>query len=176
MKFPSRFSQKANVFKFCLVMKRKSAMKTALLKARQFVINYGKFIWISLICFFNRCTNCDRKVSIYYGFSFAKDCDYLFFRNFSMDLEKIRKKLGKNEKFTAYHCQCSWISTDKTVNITNDSQYKWVCGGGHWRKKHFLIKNQFCFKNKWIFAKFKWKCLFFRKKSFFFFKKTSNFF
>lgn len=80
---------------------------------------------------FQRCTNCDRRVNFFKGFYFAKDCDYLFFRNYSLDTEKIKQKLIKDTNFGVYYCQCSWISLDKTVNIANEPQLKWVCCGGH---------------------------------------------
>lgn len=49
-----------------------------------------------------------------------------------MNEEQIKKKLIKNLKMAAYHCQCSWISVDKTIQIGGkDCSFKWVCAGGH---------------------------------------------
>ena len=92
-------------------------------------LSKNRFFYYKLNNFSLRCTCCDRKVNIYKGFSFAKECDYLFFRNYSMDADKISQKLIKDENFTSYHCQCKWLSTKKTMNISNDSNYTWVCGG-----------------------------------------------
>lgn len=79
---------------------------------------------------FKRCINCDQKVRLNQGFFFDEKCDYLFFRNYSMNEDQIKKKLIKNDKWSSYHCQCSWVSLDNTIQIEgSDSKFKWVCAG-----------------------------------------------
>ncbi|MEA1911976.1 MAG: hypothetical protein U9N32_09960, partial [Spirochaetota bacterium] len=64
-----------------------------------------------------RCIKCDKRVVRYIGYKWKSECDYLFFRNFVTNPEKLEEGLMRDNSFSAYACQCDWRSMSETVNL-----------------------------------------------------------
>jgi hypothetical protein len=57
-----------------------------------------------------RCTKCSFKVVRLLDVRWTQSADYLWFRNFAPDAEKLRERTELALGFAAYACQCSWQS------------------------------------------------------------------
>ncbi|KAL6635568.1 retinal maintenance-domain-containing protein [Neocallimastix sp. 'constans'] len=78
-----------------------------------------------------RCTSCDFNCIYFKDCEWSKNVDYLFFRNFVPNKEKLSKELIPKKECTSICCQCTWITVHKTTPITSirNKKIKWVCGG-----------------------------------------------
>ncbi len=76
-----------------------------------------------------RCLGCDFKVVPLPGYSWNNDVDYLFFRNNTPNLLKLKVKAKANPACNAYCCQCSWKTITALHNLSSDKSLRWVCGG-----------------------------------------------
>ncbi|KAL1519720.1 hypothetical protein AB1Y20_023230 [Prymnesium parvum] len=61
-----------------------------------------------------RCARCDFKVLKFAGRSWVPSADYMFFRNFMPDREKLGQKLTASDGEDAFACQCSWATVSAT--------------------------------------------------------------
>merc|ERR1711865_14602 len=59
-----------------------------------------------------RCRKCDFRVLRFTDHKWTSDVDYMFFRNFVPNTDKLRKKLQAADGWSAYACQCSWTSAE----------------------------------------------------------------
>jgi len=60
-----------------------------------------------------RCTKCDFKVLRVADRRWKEDVEYLFFRNFYPNLDKLGAKLVKSPAACSYACQCTWRRQDE---------------------------------------------------------------
>ena len=75
-----------------------------------------------------RCTACDFAIVNFVDSSWSSSVDYLFFRNNMPEKDKLRARLKSSPGTIAYACQCKWRSFSSLVNISEDTELKWVCG------------------------------------------------
>jgi len=61
-----------------------------------------------------RCARCDFKVLRFMDQRWDDSADYMFFRNFMPDRQKLQQKLTASEGEVAFACQCSWASVSVT--------------------------------------------------------------
>lgn len=76
-----------------------------------------------------RCTKCDFQVLRVDDHKWSDDAEYLFFRNFYPNLDKLRPKLVKNPGGSCYACQCTWRSVTELSPLGKAPDMRWVCGG-----------------------------------------------
>lgn len=81
-------------------------------------------------CNMLKCTACDFKVIIFNNYKWTNKVNYLFFRNFMPDRQKVATQLKISKGCRSYACQCSWISISTIIDINkiNSVKDKWVCG------------------------------------------------
>ena len=76
-----------------------------------------------------RCTKCDFQVLRVVDSKWADDAEYLFFRNYHPNLDKLRSKLVRAPGHCCYCCQCTWRSTAELAPLDKSPDMRWVCGG-----------------------------------------------
>jgi len=78
-----------------------------------------------------RCTSCDFNCIYFKDYEWSKNVNYLFFRNYVPNIEKLSKELIPKEGYTSICCQCTWYTVNKVTPILSirDKKIKWVCGG-----------------------------------------------
>ncbi|EKX48782.1 hypothetical protein GUITHDRAFT_93550 [Guillardia theta CCMP2712] len=76
-----------------------------------------------------RCTKCDFDVLRIKDMTWHSDCEYLFFRNFYPDVDKLKQKLKARSGFCAYACQCTWRSASELTLLERNADMRWVCRG-----------------------------------------------
>jgi len=59
-----------------------------------------------------RCSKCDLQVLCFDDHAWAADADYMFFRNFMPNVDKLRAKLRAKDGQRAYSCQCTWVTVE----------------------------------------------------------------
>ncbi|ORX77710.1 hypothetical protein BCR32DRAFT_270474, partial [Anaeromyces robustus] len=76
-----------------------------------------------------RCTSCDFNCIYYKDSEWSNNVDYLFFRNYVPNTEKLAKELIPKKGYTAICCQCTWYTVNKTTPIVSikNKKIKWVC-------------------------------------------------
>jgi len=57
-----------------------------------------------------KCFNCDKKVQRFINGSWHASVDYLFVRNNNTNVEELQKGVKYDPGFSAYACQCKFIS------------------------------------------------------------------
>ena len=70
------------------------------------------------------CTKCMCEVVRFADYHWDKDVDYMFFRNFWPEPERLGPKLKSRTAWAAYCCQCSWTSVRDIEEVKRD--LKWV--------------------------------------------------
>ncbi|KAK5665177.1 hypothetical protein BDV3_000518 [Batrachochytrium dendrobatidis] len=75
-----------------------------------------------------RCIKCDFQCQTFTNKEWNGQCDYLFFRNYMPDKQRLSVNLDSKAGVRSYCCQCSWISLTKNTPVST-TQLKWVCGG-----------------------------------------------
>eukprot|EP00800_Vazella_pourtalesii_P020732 TRINITY_DN7461_c0_g1_i1.p1 TRINITY_DN7461_c0_g1~~TRINITY_DN7461_c0_g1_i1.p1 ORF type:complete len:188 (-),score=27.65 TRINITY_DN7461_c0_g1_i1:12-575(-) len=77
-----------------------------------------------------RCTSCDFIVISIDNKKWTKSADYLFFRNHMPDKSKLLSETKVSRGVRAYACQCTWISVQDILKVTDKTSLKskWVCG------------------------------------------------
>lgn len=65
------------------------------------------------------------------GQKWRSDCEYLFFRNYISNEQKLVQGLEPAKGMSAYACQCEWKSVKEIVELsaTQGLIAKWSCGG-----------------------------------------------
>mmetsp|Transcript_18742 Transcript_18742/g.45028 ORF Transcript_18742/g.45028 Transcript_18742/m.45028 type:complete len:197 (+) Transcript_18742:278-868(+) len=76
-----------------------------------------------------RCTKCDFEVKRWENIAWSESCDYLFFRNFFPDGEKLSKNMVKTKGSCGYACQCTWKSASELTALQKSPEMRWVCSG-----------------------------------------------
>lgn len=76
------------------------------------------------------CLKCMCEVVRFENVVWTKDADYIFFRNFWPDGDRLCEKMKPQEGFAAYCCQCCWANADEVQPIEHFS-----CANGNlkWR-------------------------------------------
>ena len=59
-----------------------------------------------------RCSKCDHKVLRFVEKQWAADADYMFFRNFMPNVDKLSAKLKPKDGYCAFSCQCQWTTVE----------------------------------------------------------------
>ena len=59
-----------------------------------------------------RCSKCDMRVLRFADYRWAPDADYMFFRNFMPNVDKMRTKLQPDDGQCAFACQCTWVTEE----------------------------------------------------------------
>ena len=59
-----------------------------------------------------RCSKCDHKVLRFVDKQWAADADYMFFRNFMPNVDKLSAKLKPKDGYCAFSCQCQWTTVE----------------------------------------------------------------
>ncbi|KAF4128068.1 Retinal Maintenance domain-containing protein [Phytophthora infestans] len=75
-----------------------------------------------------RCNECDFTVVQFPGKKWDASVDYMFFRENVPSEAKLRVKMEIAPDFTAYACQCKWLSICSQTRMDN-CQVKWSCAG-----------------------------------------------
>jgi hypothetical protein len=75
------------------------------------------------------CSACDLQIVKIANSAWQNDCDYMFFRNNTPNLSKLKAKTIPTVGSAAYCCQCCWVSIDKPQVNTNTTKLKWNCLG-----------------------------------------------
>ncbi|ORX54161.1 hypothetical protein BCR36DRAFT_322425 [Piromyces finnis] len=78
-----------------------------------------------------RCTSCDFNCMYFKDYEWSNKVNYLFFRNYVPNINKLSKELIPKKGSTSICCQCTWYTTNQTIPISSlkDKKIKWVCGG-----------------------------------------------
>mmetsp|Transcript_14112 Transcript_14112/g.36219 ORF Transcript_14112/g.36219 Transcript_14112/m.36219 type:complete len:204 (+) Transcript_14112:411-1022(+) len=76
-----------------------------------------------------RCTRCDLRVLTFPDREWARDADYMFFRNCYPDEARLGENLRARPGAAAYACQCQWTTCDETTMVDYSSELRWVCAG-----------------------------------------------
>ncbi|ORY68013.1 hypothetical protein LY90DRAFT_667669 [Neocallimastix californiae] len=74
-----------------------------------------------------RCTSCDFNCMYFKDYKWSNKVDYLFFRNYVPNVEKLSEELIPKKGHTSICCQCTWLTVDKTTPISSikDKKIKW---------------------------------------------------
>lgn len=75
------------------------------------------------------CRGCDMGIARFENHKWDDTVDYLFFRNFHPNREKLAPKMIESEGTAAYCCQCSWRNIDSRSLVQDDRELKWFCVG-----------------------------------------------
>lgn len=75
------------------------------------------------------CRGCDMGVERFPDKKWDSSVNYLFFRNYHPNHDKLAPKLHPCEGTAAYCCQCTWRNIDSQLNISLDPKLKWFCMG-----------------------------------------------
>ena len=59
-----------------------------------------------------RCSKCDFAVLRFTDQKWAADADYMFFRNYMPNVDKLKAKLQDSDGQCALACQCSWVTVE----------------------------------------------------------------
>lgn len=60
-----------------------------------------------------RCSKCDLQVLRFADERWTPDADYMFFRNFMPNVDKLRTKLVASDGYCAWSCQCTWTTVEQ---------------------------------------------------------------
>ena len=66
----------------------------------------------SLAATSSRCSKCDLRVLRFNDGRWASDVDYMFFRNFVPNVDKMKAKLRPADGQCSYACQCTWTTVE----------------------------------------------------------------
>uniref|UniRef100_G3MNW2 Cilia- and flagella-associated protein 418 n=1 Tax=Amblyomma maculatum TaxID=34609 RepID=G3MNW2_AMBMU len=77
-------------------------------------------------CSHVHCCRCDFQVAIFEDFAWDQSADYLFFRNSTPDMNKLRSKLVWKLGWRAYCCQCQWRSVAALSSVQQE-KLPWTC-------------------------------------------------
>jgi hypothetical protein len=70
------------------------------------------------------CLKCMCEVVRFADYHWDDDVDYMFFRNYWPEPERLYPKMKSKRGYAAYCCQCCWTSVSDIVSVGND--LKWV--------------------------------------------------
>eukprot|EP00397_Hematodinium_sp_SG-2012_P048485 GEMP01055579.1.p1 GENE.GEMP01055579.1~~GEMP01055579.1.p1 ORF type:complete len:167 (+),score=33.13 GEMP01055579.1:307-807(+) len=82
-----------------------------------------------------RCMKCDFAVMHFENAAWAEGTDYLFFRNFHPNSDKLQRRLHKRKGCVASCCQCNWRTLECTSlgielrEAPPDGEGYWACFG-----------------------------------------------
>ena len=76
------------------------------------------------------CLKCMCEVVRFENVAWSRDADYIFFRNFWPDADRLCEKMKPKEGFAAYCCQCAWANAEEVKPIDNFS-----CANGNLKWK-----------------------------------------
>eukprot|EP00919_Chromeraceae_sp_WS-2016_P064351 GHVR01152315.1.p1 GENE.GHVR01152315.1~~GHVR01152315.1.p1 ORF type:complete len:210 (+),score=48.03 GHVR01152315.1:37-666(+) len=79
-----------------------------------------------------RCTSCDFQVIQLASWKWKPEVEYLFFRNYYPDVDKLKSMMEVAVDEVAYCCQCSWrtiCAFDSIDNVNKEQQGLWKCFG-----------------------------------------------
>ena len=77
-----------------------------------------------------RCTKCHFVVCQIQDYQWIQNVDYLFFRSYTPELNKLMKKLEYKKDAISYCCQCQWYTHLKGTTDTKKHKMRgWVCDG-----------------------------------------------
>eukprot|EP00644_Phytophthora_capsici_P008186 jgi/Phyca11/125901/e_gw1.60.223.1 len=80
------------------------------------------------VCSNLRCNDCDFTVVQFPGKKWDATADYMFFRENVPSETKLRVKMEIAPDFTAYACQCKWLSINSQTRV-DQGKVKWSCAG-----------------------------------------------
>lgn len=75
------------------------------------------------------CTKCDIDVKIFIGFYWENNVDYIFFRSYYDDIDKLKLKLIKSANHISYSCQCQWLTLNEEEKNMDNVNLSWFCLG-----------------------------------------------
>ena len=77
-------------------------------------------------CFNLICKKCDVYVKYYKNMAWQSDVDYLFFRSYFGNFDKLKKKLIDKQGSMAFHCGCYGITISKTALLSEKGDIRWI--------------------------------------------------
>ncbi|OAF69262.1 hypothetical protein A3Q56_02986 [Intoshia linei] len=80
-------------------------------------------------CHNMKCLKCDIDVVILCNQKWSNNVDYLFFRNNSPNITKMKKESKFDRDYRCFACQCQWCSISHTDTINVSEKFRWVCKG-----------------------------------------------
>lgn len=75
------------------------------------------------------CQSCDFHVISIKDKKWNNKCDYMHFRNFHPNVEKLSVNLVPARGTNAYCCQCSWRSVSSEESLSSIPDLRWNCAG-----------------------------------------------
>lgn len=83
------------------------------------------------LCTRLRCTSCDFDVLRIPGRRWNDRVNYMFFRNNSPNMDRLKINLVADLASAAYCCQCQWASVTKLLNLGSSGKLRGWCCAGH---------------------------------------------
>ena len=80
-------------------------------------------------CFNLICKRCDIYVKHYKDKKWTENIDYLFFRSYFGNFEKIKEKLIECKGSLAFHCGCIGVSIKTPRPADGEGGVNWICYG-----------------------------------------------
>ena len=85
--------------------------------------------FVKSICDKLKCSKCNLIVHRFENSKWKEDSEYLFFRSYYSNQQKLGEKLIPSSISAAYCCQCGWLSVETMNDVEKEKQVKWRCYG-----------------------------------------------